>query len=295
MSPGRREIRLLVPFLIKTKAHHQLTANLQRSFELQEDRLLQENLSRLEAQAAHLGLGHEYGLAGTTSSNWKRREEEEEEEEKRLISKFQQLSFCVASSLFGRHVGRRRGIREREKRTRFSSKGSNNRQNNHHKGDIRVGGKPRTGDSSQVSQLNPQRQGENNNSGGDKLTTTKKKTRTKGVGKEDKHVGSRFDCKWRRTKGSYSRDIFRCFCYNNLEPVIPGTESEVSEGCVAVVEVVVEVQVEENKRGTLFTLQLKRSNSCLVLICCPGETSQNHLPSLPSSCPFLLPERHTRR
>lgn len=46
-----------------------VAADLKRRLQLQQNRLLQENLPRLQTEAAHLGLRHDHGLAWSTSSN----------------------------------------------------------------------------------------------------------------------------------------------------------------------------------------------------------------------------------
>jgi len=46
-----------------------VAADLKRRLQLQQDRLLQENLPRLQTEATHLGLRHDNGFAWSTSSD----------------------------------------------------------------------------------------------------------------------------------------------------------------------------------------------------------------------------------
>lgn len=54
-------------FLMMIKV--ELTANDQRRFQLQQDRLLQEDLAGFDAQATHLRFGHLHRLAGSVSTH----------------------------------------------------------------------------------------------------------------------------------------------------------------------------------------------------------------------------------
>lgn len=56
---------------ILTLIYSILTANLQRRLQLEQNRLRQEDLTRLQAQSTDFGLGQLDALAGSIAANWR--------------------------------------------------------------------------------------------------------------------------------------------------------------------------------------------------------------------------------
>ncbi len=73
ISPGRlnKRLRRLTPFPPIAPPKKVLTADLERRLQLEQDGLLQEDLSRLEAEAAHLLLRHLHRLARAAAPDYK--------------------------------------------------------------------------------------------------------------------------------------------------------------------------------------------------------------------------------